>query len=140
MTASDPGLTARIERAAAILLALAFFVSGLAKLLGLDFEAEAFSRWGYPLWFMYLTGGLELLGAFGLLIYPSSGISALALAGLMTGALATHVLHGEAAMAALALGLWSALLWLAYRRRQQVYALAQRLLKLHPVHKEAYRR
>ena len=50
------------------LLALVFFLSGAAKLLGLEFEIQAFDRWGYPLWFMYLSGVVEVAGAIGLLL------------------------------------------------------------------------
>ena len=38
------------------ILALIFILSGGAKVAGLEFEIVAFERWGYPMWFMYLTG------------------------------------------------------------------------------------
>ena len=44
------------------ILALVFLASGGAKLAGLDFEIQAFTRWGYPIWFMYLTGVAEVAG------------------------------------------------------------------------------
>ena len=40
-------------------LAAIYFLSGAAKLAGLEFEITAFERWGYPLWFMYFTGLAE---------------------------------------------------------------------------------
>lgn len=70
------------------LLALVFFLSGAAKLLGLEFEIQAFERWGYPLWFMYLSGVIEVAGAVGLLLPRVSAAVAVALALFMTGAVA----------------------------------------------------
>ncbi len=77
------------------ILALIFLASGGAKLAGIAFEIEAFTRWGYPLWFMYLAGLLEVAGGIGLLIPRLSGLAASALAVFMIGAVGTHVLHGE---------------------------------------------
>ena len=77
------------------LLALIFFLSGGAKLLGLEFELEAFGRWGYPLWFMYLTGVIEVAGAVALMIPRLSSVAALGLSGVMVGAVATHLMHSE---------------------------------------------
>jgi len=45
-----------------VVLSLVFLASGGAKLAGLEFEIVAFERWGYPLWFMYFTGVVEVAG------------------------------------------------------------------------------
>ncbi|MFN2348017.1 MAG: DoxX family protein [Thioalkalivibrio sp.] len=50
------------------ILVLIFLLSGGAKLAGLEFEIEAFTRWGYPLWFMYLAGALEVAGGIALMV------------------------------------------------------------------------
>ena len=55
-----------------------FFValSGVPKLMGEAEVAANFERWGYPDWFLMLTGVLELLGAIGLLIPITAGWAA----------------------------------------------------------------
>ena len=66
-------------RISSYILALIFFASGGAKLLSLPFEVDAFLRWGYPREFMYFTGIVEIIGAFGLLITRLSSLSSLCL-------------------------------------------------------------
>ena len=63
--------------------------SGNAQLVGL-FEAIGLGQW-----FRYLTGTLEVAGAFLLLIPRTSGLGALMLAGVMVGAVVTHVFNGR---------------------------------------------
>jgi putative oxidoreductase len=60
-------------------------LSGNAQLVGL-FEAIGIGQW-----FRYLTGTLEVADAFLLLIPRTSGLAALMLAGVMVGAVVTHV-------------------------------------------------
>lgn len=81
-----------------IVLALVFLASGGAKLAGLPFELAAFERWGYPLWFMYLTGALEVAGGCGLLVRRLSALAGGCLALLMVGAVITHVRNSEWSM------------------------------------------
>ena len=72
--------------AAGMFLMVGFLkLSGNAQLVGL-FEAIGLGQW-----FRYLTGTLEVAGAFLLLIPRTSGLGALMLAGVMTGAVVTHV-------------------------------------------------
>ncbi len=77
-------------------VALAFFFivpNGLGKLFGIigaDAETLAMT-FGYPVTFMKLTGGLELLGGIGLLVPRVRKWAALGLVGLMLGAVATHI-------------------------------------------------
>ena len=92
-------------KALCYILALVFVVSGGAKLASLPFEVEAFMRWGYPSWFMYTTGVLEVAGAIGLVIPRLSALAGACLAGLMLGAIATHLLHAEWVMFFVALGI-----------------------------------
>ncbi|MEV7415638.1 DoxX family protein [Streptomyces sp. NPDC089919] len=75
-----------------ILLALFFAVASAGpKLVGHASAAESFDRIGFGDWFMYLTGSLELAGAIALVVPVLSGLSALALIGLMGGALITQL-------------------------------------------------
>jgi putative oxidoreductase len=72
--------------AAGMFLMVGFLkLSGNAQMLGL-FEAIGIGQW-----FRYLTGTLEVAGAFLLLIPRTSGLGALMLAGVMAGAVVTHV-------------------------------------------------
>ncbi len=77
------------------ILAVIFLLSGGAKLAGLSFEVTAFERWGYPLWFMYFTGSAEVAGGLALAANLLRQFAAPALALLMVGAVATHLLHQE---------------------------------------------
>ncbi|MEV1052744.1 DoxX family protein [Streptomyces sp. NPDC049887] len=73
---------------------LALFLGGasaLPKLVGHSSAAASFDRIGFGDWFMYAVGALELAGAVALLIPVLSGVAALALIGLMAGALVTQV-------------------------------------------------
>ncbi|TDF48399.1 DoxX family protein [Streptomyces sp. WAC05374] len=71
-----------------IVLALFFAIPSAApKLVGHSSAAEAFDTIGFGDWFMYLVGALELAGAIALVVPVLSGVSALALIGLMAGAL-----------------------------------------------------
>ena len=82
-------------KALSVLLSLVFLASGGAKLAGLEFEIVAFERWGYPLWFMYFIGVVEVAGGIGLLVSRLSALAGAGLAAMMIGAMATHVIHAE---------------------------------------------
>lgn len=83
------------------LLTLGFLLFGGGKLAGQQMNIDNFTRWGYPIWFMYLTGLIEVVGA--VLLWPQRTrlIGALLLVGTMLGAILTHVINGEAAFAAM---------------------------------------
>jgi uncharacterized membrane protein YphA (DoxX/SURF4 family) len=106
-----------------ILLALIFLASGLAKLASLEFELVAFERWGYPIWFMYSIGAVEVLGGLGLLIQRLSAAAAAALALMMIGAIATHVIHSEWGMLAAAAAIFLATVARAYLGRREFRSL-----------------
>lgn len=89
------------------ILAIIFLLSGGAKLAGLEFEIMAFERWGYPIWFMYFTGAAEVAGGVALAANWLRKFAAPALAGLMIGAVVTHVLHSEWPMLAIAFVIFS---------------------------------
>ena len=108
------------------LLLLIFVASGLAKLASLPFELAAFARWGYPLWFMYLTGVIEVLGGL-LLLWPR--VASLVAAGLgcfMFGAIATHVVHAEWPMTVVATAIMLLGLWRGWLGRDEIRALLAR--------------
>ncbi|MGK6317363.1 DoxX family protein [Neorhizobium sp. DT-125] len=74
----------------------AFFVLGGAmNIVAPTFIMEDYARWGYPAWFHYVTGALELLCA-GLLV-PRKTRAAGAILGVlvMGSAVLTLAVHGE---------------------------------------------
>ena len=106
-----------------ILLALVFLASGAAKLAGLEFELAAFERWGYPLWFMYLTGVIEVCGGIALMIKRLSASAAVGLSMMMIGAVATHVIHSEWPMLVVASGILLASATRAWLGRDEIKEL-----------------
>ena len=74
------------------MLAVAFMGSGAVKLSGNEGQMEFFRKWGYPIFSMYVIGGLEVLGVIGLFIRKLRKWAALGLAGLMIGAVGSHLL------------------------------------------------
>jgi putative oxidoreductase len=117
-------LTSRnAAHAARILIALIFLASGTAKLIPLEFEVVAFARWGYPMWFMTLTGVLEVAGGIGVLVPRLSVLSCFALSGLMLGALGTHLANAEWPMAVAATAILSLSAWSAWVRRDELRRL-----------------
>ena len=68
-----------------------FLMVGFLKLSGNAQLVALFESIGIGQWFRYLTGSLEIAGALLLLIPHTSGFGALMLAGVMVGAIVTHV-------------------------------------------------
>jgi uncharacterized membrane protein YphA (DoxX/SURF4 family) len=116
-------------KALSILLALIFLASGLAKLASLEFELVAFERWGYPIWFMYLIGVVEVAGGVGLIIQRFSAAAGAALALMMIGAIGTHVIHFEWGMLAAASVIFLMSAVRAYLGREDVRSLIAHLTK-----------
>ena len=77
------------------ILLIVFLGEGSTKLLGLQFQIEAFMRWGYPTWLRFVIGTLEIAGAIGLLTKLRTWTT-LGLFGIMLGAIYTHLTHHEA--------------------------------------------
>lgn len=79
------------------LVAFLFVMLGLAKFSGQSsiVWAERFAHWGYPMAFRYVVGGLEILGGIGLIVPVTTRPAAGLLMIVMTGALYTHLSHGE---------------------------------------------
>ena len=109
--------------AAGMFLMVGFLkLSGNAQLVGL-FEAIGLGQW-----FRYLTGTLEVAGAFLLLIPRTSGFGALMLAGVMIGAVVTHlfIVGGSPLMAVILLVVTGVVAW---GRRQRTMDLLSGLLQ-----------
>jgi putative oxidoreductase len=72
-----------------VLLAV-YFVYSASMLFG-DQLAGKFDEIGSGQWLRYLTGGLELAGAIGLVVPFLSGLAGLGLTGVMAGAVGTEL-------------------------------------------------
>jgi putative oxidoreductase len=108
------------------LLTLSFLLAGGGKLAAVEDNVATFAHFGYPLWFMYVTGAIEVLCAAGLWIPRLRGLSALGLVVTMLGAVATHLIHdgvSAAIPAIVMLALSGAVTWL---RRGELLKLAGR--------------
>jgi len=76
-------------------LAVFFVVGSLSNIFALGSIYEEYLQWGYPRWFHFVTGSLEL-GAAMLLFRPPSRLLGAALGcAVMCAAFATVVTHGE---------------------------------------------
>jgi len=75
------------------LLALQFTAAGLGKFTG-DWNAK-FIQWGYPLFFVYAVGVVEIGGMIGLFIGKVRKWAALLLIVTMLGAAVTHLMNDE---------------------------------------------
>ena len=72
-----------------------FIAAGGGKVMNPEKHAESFQRWGYPEWFVYFTGFVEVVGA-GCLLLPRARIYGVSLLGItMIGATWTHFSAGE---------------------------------------------
>ena len=102
-----------------------FLMVGFLKLSGNPQLVGLFEAIGLGQWFRYLTGSLEVLGAVLLLIPRLSGLGALMLAVVMTGAVITHLLivGGSPLMAIILLVVTGVIAW--GRRQRTMNLLAQ---------------
>jgi putative oxidoreductase len=103
------------------LLTVVFLVAAGMKFAAVPFEIAGFARFGYPLWFMYVVGVLQLLGAVLLWTRGCVAVGAGLLAVLMVGAVGSHLLAGDPALMPLpALVLLILLSGVAYARRSEL--------------------
>jgi peptidoglycan/LPS O-acetylase OafA/YrhL len=110
----------RLPQIAAWILAAFFVVGGMANIVGPQAILDDYRRWGFPGWFHYVTGGMELLTALFLVRNGTRWIGAALGALVMAAAAATLLLHGEWGHALLPLGLLAVLALLgrvAFSRR-----------------------
>jgi len=75
---------------------VAFFVVGsLSNIVAPGSIYEEYLKWGYPRWFHFVTGSLELMAAVLLIRMPSRLFGAALGGTVMVAALATVIIHGE---------------------------------------------
>jgi len=90
------------------LLAMGYLAAAIGKLTG--GATAMFVGWGYAPWFAMLIGGLEVIGAIGLLVPKTTRYAVLGLTVIMVGAAYTHITNGEAPQI-IRPGIFLALLW-----------------------------
>jgi putative oxidoreductase len=84
---------------ATLVVALVIGSAAVPKLLNASTQVEAFARWGYPHWFLFVIGALEASGV--LLVLVALVVGRLALPGAlllavdMGGAIATRLVHAD---------------------------------------------
>lgn len=110
----------RLDNIVSWILAVFFVVGGVGNIVAPGPIAEEYARWGYPAWFHFVTGALELAAA-GLIPRHATRWAGLALgAGVMLGAVATVLVHQEfmhALAPAIVLALISFVAWRGVARR-----------------------
>jgi putative oxidoreductase len=96
------------------LAAAAFLAAGGSKLAGAPRMVEVFGKLGAGQWFRYLTGGLEVIGAIGLLMPRTAFYGASLLAVVMVGAVVAHlaILGGSPVPALVLLVIVGTIAWL----------------------------
>ena len=77
------------------LLAVMLMLAGYSKFASAGW-VERFVDWGYAPWFASVIGAAEIAGGIGLFIPKISMLAAFGLVSVMLGAIATHLLNGEA--------------------------------------------
>jgi len=82
------------------ILALAFIGSGITKLLGVEMQIKNLESWGYPLWFRFPIGLIEIALAIGLVIPGFRKITIYGIFIWTIAAVITHLQAGQANMIA----------------------------------------
>jgi len=83
----------------AVILALAFAGAGIAKLFSAPMMVAEFALFGYPQWFLYVVGALEVLSAIFFLLPRLRAVATAIVVCIMIGAIFSHVTHGQFGMA-----------------------------------------
>ncbi|MXW68176.1 MAG: DoxX family protein [Gemmatimonadales bacterium] len=94
---ADNGTAGKAVSVMSILLALLFLLNGGMKIAGM--MVDQFAVWGYPAWFQYLIGVVEVLAGVGFLRRPTRFLAAVVVVPIMAGAVYTLVTAGTAAQA-----------------------------------------
>lgn len=98
-TRGRSGLAVVVAKILGLVLGFWFIGSGISKLLGAQGQIDNFARWGYPGWFMYLIGGLEVAAALllltALVLDRLATVGGLLIAVIMLGAFYTRITNNE---------------------------------------------
>lgn len=108
------------RQALPFVLAAFFVVGSLSNIFAPGSIYQEYLKWGYPRWFHFVTGSLELTAAFLLLRARSRLFGSTLGCGVMLAALATVIIHGEYAHAVppLIVATWSLVVgWMCWRKQ-----------------------
>jgi putative oxidoreductase len=81
-----------------VVLAVGFVGAGASKLAAQPFQVQLFRTLGFPGWFMYVTGILEIAGAIALLIPRYAVVGAGIIICVMLGATSSLVTHAQTSL------------------------------------------
>ncbi|WP_218182794.1 DoxX family protein [Pseudomonas gingeri] len=101
-------------------LAAFFVVGSLSNIVALGSIYEEYLKWGYPRWFHFVTGSLELTAAILLFRAPSRLLGSVLGCAVMFAALTTVIIHGEYghAVPPLVVAILSLVVgWISWRKR-----------------------
>jgi len=93
-----------VLRIVCVLLALVFLGAGGAKLAAVQTVVDEFRHFGHPPWLRTLVGAIEVAGGIGLLFSGWRHLAAVALIGIMGGAVWTLHSVGESLVPPLVVG------------------------------------
>ncbi len=91
-----------------------FIMAGGAKLMGNHSQVEHFALWGYPLWFLYVIGFIEVAGGICLFMPKTQFYGIVVLSLTMVGAAVTHLVAHEMSAFPVPLVLLALLVMLAW--------------------------
>ena len=107
-------------------LAAFFVVGSLSNILAPESIYQEYLKWGYPHWFHFVTGSLELTAAILLFRAPSRLLGSALGCTVMFAALATVIIHSEYghAVPPLVVAIWSLVVgWISWRKRMALPAI-----------------
>ena len=110
-----------------LLVGLVFVSQGLMKFDANGFWTPAFERWGYPVWFRYLIGGLETVGGALLFVPRTATYGAGMLIPVMLGAFVTRLNDGRIGDVISVVVYVMLLLWFAYEWRNDRWLRTRRV-------------
>jgi len=110
-----------------LLVGLVFVSQGLMKFDPNGFWTAAFERWGYPVWFRYLIGGLETVGGALLFVPRTATYGAGMLIPVMLGAFVTLLNDGRIGDVISVVVYVMLLLWFAYEWRNDRWLRTRRV-------------
>ncbi|GBQ77940.1 hypothetical protein AA14337_0969 [Acetobacter malorum DSM 14337] len=112
----------RAKQILAYVLVAFFVVGGTGNLIAPKPVADEYARWGYPDWFHFVTGCLELTSAFLMARQSTRLLGSLLAIGIMASATATVFYYGEYSHAIAPLVVLSLLVLSAYLSWEQKQA------------------